>query len=513
MSNEIYRRLEGRQPFGDLQRGFRAEVHDPLWILGRQWQMGEHQGEDASSPVEVEFVAEHLPLAPHLNNPAMDPTVVPPEAIIESEPDDWWTPGRRIRLGKAFADAHGLPPVADADAELLLADLPFPYNAFNGRGYDGLKLFREGNNAMDPVFTGAGVPTTPPSDLWDPVELVYTTSVEAGAITFNLERHDGGDIDWYSVDANAAVPPGGTLRAPERVLPTRMQYPGAPHPRWWQIENHRVDIGAYGPDRGHFATMLLADLVSGHGDDWFTFPLTTEAGTIVKLHGVRIKDAFDEQWEVRVPSEMDPPQDWTLFSVTGLDASAQLVWPVAVAPLAGSEIEEVVLGIDEDANLLWAVEQRVAGREVPTTDAPVLLDPARPPPPTGAPSNVGARIAYRYGASDGARMHWHPYLLDTTAEGRRRFVQGRLADLDRSPPGLMPEPVAALLDPPGTTHQIEPATVPSQGLRLRRGWMMTRQTDGFPRLWIQRRRLPLFAPPISGLRFDVLDELGATGVE
>jgi len=200
-----------------------------------------------------------------------------------------------------------------------------------------------------------------------------------------------------------------------------MRYPGAPHPRWWQIENHRVDIGAYGPDRGHFATMLLVDLISGHGDDWFTFPLVAEAGTVLKVHSVRIKDAFDEEWEVRVPPEMDPPEDWTLFRVSGLDASAQLVWPIAVAPLSGSELEVVVVGIDEDANLLWAVEQRLAGRDVPTT----LLDPAPPATPGGAPSSTGTRTAYRYRPTEGARAHWHPYPLDVV-DDRRRFVQGRL---------------------------------------------------------------------------------------
>lgn len=170
MSNEFYRRLESRQPFGSLQRGFRAEVHDPVWFLGRQWQMGEHQGEDASSPVEVMYVAEHLPLAPHLANADMDPTVVPPEAIIESEPDDWWTPGRRIRLGQAFAEAHGLAAVGSAgvNVDLLLSDLPVPYDVLNGRGYDGLKLFLAGDNASDAVFTDAGVPVDPPSDLWGP---------------------------------------------------------------------------------------------------------------------------------------------------------------------------------------------------------------------------------------------------------------------------------------------------------------------------------------------------------
>ena len=37
----------------DVEAALRAPVADPLWMLGRQWQFGEHRGEDASSPVEM----------------------------------------------------------------------------------------------------------------------------------------------------------------------------------------------------------------------------------------------------------------------------------------------------------------------------------------------------------------------------------------------------------------------------------------------------------------------------
>jgi hypothetical protein len=60
--------------------------------------------------------------------------------------------------------------------------------------------------------------------------------------------------------------------------------------------------------------------------------------------------------------------------------------------------------------------------------------------------------------------------------------------------------------------RIELATIPTTGLRLERRWMLGRRTDGLPVLWAQRRRLPLLGPPVSGLRFDVLDEVPATTV-
>jgi hypothetical protein len=45
---DINRRLEPRRPAGDLDAGFRAAIGDPVWFLGRQWQMAEHQGEDGA---------------------------------------------------------------------------------------------------------------------------------------------------------------------------------------------------------------------------------------------------------------------------------------------------------------------------------------------------------------------------------------------------------------------------------------------------------------------------------
>jgi hypothetical protein len=510
---EIYVRLESAQPFGDLERGFRAEVHDPVWFLGRQWQMGEHRGEDASSPVEIRYRTQQVALQPHDGNPDMDPLIVPPEAIVESEPGDWWTPGRRIGLGKRYAQAAGLPPVNEGNPDLLLRDLAFPYDRFDGRGYDGRALYRK--QPRDAIFNTvfAQVPVQEPADLWDPAELVYSTQFTADTLELPLSQHGGGHIDWYSVDVSGGPLASSPSLEPEQVLPERMRYPGAPHPRWWQIENARVDIGGFPPDRAHFATMLLIDLIAAHSDDWFTFPVTARNGHLVRLQDVVVKDSFDDTWTVT------PPAEWTLFALAGhqaagLDGTALLLWPTVTNPLVGTPLEEVVLGVDEDANLLWAVEMRAHGRDLPALGTPPG-DESPLPPGNGTPVDGSARPRYRYRPSAGLRPYWHPYTVGEV-DGRRRYVQGRLADLSIQPPALMPEPEALMLydlsnlaaDPAQQTapvHQIEPAGIPDQGLRLQRRWMLVRQTDGRPRLWIQRQRLPLLAPPASGLRFDLFE--------
>src|SRR5262249_21521192 len=47
----VWNRLEGRPRTRSFDRALRAEVRDPLWMLTKQWQMGEFRGSDTGSPV------------------------------------------------------------------------------------------------------------------------------------------------------------------------------------------------------------------------------------------------------------------------------------------------------------------------------------------------------------------------------------------------------------------------------------------------------------------------------
>lgn len=49
----LWNRLEGRARKEAFDRSLRAEIRDPLWMLTRQWQLGEFKGEDAGSAAKV----------------------------------------------------------------------------------------------------------------------------------------------------------------------------------------------------------------------------------------------------------------------------------------------------------------------------------------------------------------------------------------------------------------------------------------------------------------------------
>ncbi len=47
----MWNRIEGRPRKDDFDRALKAEIRDALWMLTKQWQMGEFKGDDAGSPI------------------------------------------------------------------------------------------------------------------------------------------------------------------------------------------------------------------------------------------------------------------------------------------------------------------------------------------------------------------------------------------------------------------------------------------------------------------------------
>jgi hypothetical protein len=85
----IWNRLEGRPRADNFDRALRAEVRDPLWMLTRQWQMGEFQGDDAGSPIFAKIQVQRSALRKF--EPAQGPVLpfdesIPLEAQVEHLP-------------------------------------------------------------------------------------------------------------------------------------------------------------------------------------------------------------------------------------------------------------------------------------------------------------------------------------------------------------------------------------------------------------------------------------------
>src|SRR5215203_6297363 len=87
-------RLEPRNRDAEMNTSLQARIYDPLWLLARQWQLGEFEGEDNGSPVIARWNAESAPLTRYfagaikpetqIKAPKYDPSM-PLETLVERE--------------------------------------------------------------------------------------------------------------------------------------------------------------------------------------------------------------------------------------------------------------------------------------------------------------------------------------------------------------------------------------------------------------------------------------------
>src|SRR5512134_2187116 len=91
MASQIRLELSTINP--DLQDGLQARMHDPLWLLARQWQFGEFNGADAGSPAAAQVLLDttllnrYQPGPQSAANPSRlyAPEVMALETLVETE--------------------------------------------------------------------------------------------------------------------------------------------------------------------------------------------------------------------------------------------------------------------------------------------------------------------------------------------------------------------------------------------------------------------------------------------
>lgn len=101
-----WNRLEGRPRTLDFDRALGAEVRDPLWMLTRQWQMGEFRGDDAGSPVMARICTQSTMLDSYRAGSAAAvpfPTELPLEATVERRPLAWTAGSQKLALDLRLA--------------------------------------------------------------------------------------------------------------------------------------------------------------------------------------------------------------------------------------------------------------------------------------------------------------------------------------------------------------------------------------------------------------------------
>lgn len=538
-------RLEPNPRSSSLVPGFRAQIADPLWLLGRQWQLGELRGEDAASPIRVEVELELVAvdrLAPAGGDAMELDPATPIEPHVEAEDVDAG-PGRIRRaaeLGllarRTLLDADAAPVWAALagvpDLRIDLASLD-PDDAavrlLARRSLDGVALARrlDALPAVDAAQLAAltGLPAAglqraavalatwraaaavsvvrpAPQDTWDRARLEHRFALRSadGSIELPAAEHPGGRFDWYSVDIRAATPPAPATRKLDAV-PIPIQFPGMPARRWWDLETEPVHLSDLDAGPEDMIRVLSLELMTVFADDWYLVPVRLPVGHLARVKSIKIEDTCSAGAAigpcVSFAEKDGPARTWRMFELSGQPTPAGGVGPwlyvaSTVADLLESEpIEEVRFLRDEVSNLGWAVERTVEGLDGrPRQRAEARVEP---PPPRG-----DAGWAWQFVSA--IPRGWIPFVpVSTGADGvsmalRRARLPG-WTDADR--------PRATVLCP--TVPLVIPEEeVPAAGIVVTRSWQRTRGTNGEVILWQGREKRPGTGEPTAELVFDRL---------
>jgi len=251
----LWNRLEGCPRTADFKRALKAEVRDALWMLTRQWQMGEFRGDDTGSPAYVKIHTSGGRLnkyRPGDHEAEKFEDAVPLEAKVESRPINFVSANRnlsldiRLLMGRQwlklvakvgdykneFIAKYPIQPpdpVRVEDAHLCASQEVWQsFSAAAGRLMDGASLYfyLKGDSARH-AYDGIAVNPSDENEIdgqaakfiewferlyyqpqqagaWDPSRLEYrfacSTPAARGEKVYEAEEYYHGRPDWYNFD-------------------------------------------------------------------------------------------------------------------------------------------------------------------------------------------------------------------------------------------------------------------------------------------------------------------------
>jgi hypothetical protein len=256
-SATTWSRLEPLPTSDDVSEALQARVADPLWMLARQWQFNEFQGEDAGSPIEAQLRVTGVPITSLVGGNAPAVTLAgaaPIEAIVEREQVLAIHPKLNAQAGQQLMRQLRAGGLTGAIAQLL-QDFPaviaspqdpvgdnagFVWSALlNGKAVNALAVANTirpmlGNNAaLDAFGTGLGVgggqlsafrtiatswmqwldnlsvngDTPGASPYWNPHRLEYSFGLQADGtqplIRLDADEYTDGKVDWHTFTLSA----------------------------------------------------------------------------------------------------------------------------------------------------------------------------------------------------------------------------------------------------------------------------------------------------------------------
>jgi hypothetical protein len=516
-----------RTPYG-VDDGLAARVHDPLWLMTRQWQLGEFAAQDAGSPALVtlsgssDFINGWRPAGATDWIP-YQPTAIPLNVVIEAEQAPTELDLRiRVDGGSHFrtmlADAGQLDrfgtlfgiqvqlDTSDSSTVSLLGPIggSVPDAQALQLGITSGSLPPELHDIPQKwgAWWDAEVADHSP-DCFDENRFEHAFELSVGGSVLRASEYTGDGLDWFSLDvaADAArpnVPPTRPYTFSDQSFPSPVRYGGLPADRFWEMEDARIDLGATDVSTLDTGRLLLISFATIYGNDWFLTPLEVPVGSLTTLTTMVVADVFGRTHLIGRAGQDEAGEQnpsWSMYSLYSDEPDHPATKALLMMPCTqghtGEPLEQISLTRDELANLAWAIQHRITDSpgdlvdcrnqwmRMHAADAPEIQpDPALP--------------AYRVETT--VPDYWFPLVPVATAPGVIRFNLAEINERDHTS-----APRGRLITPGLWLHEEE---VPRGGAVVQRRPMLARWFDGSWHSWVRREKTPGTGDSSSGLAFD-----------
>ncbi len=413
----MWNRLEGRPRTQNFDKALKAEVRDALWMLTKQWQMGEFKGDDAGSPVfaKIHITSSHVQKYKAADKAEQDfEDNIPLEVKVEQKKIPFKRDGKkisidiRLQLGKywlrlltengldyrdAYIDKYKFTlPANDRTTAHIYAhkEVWQQYAAISGRAMDGYALYEtitvptgasDGIVLLD-LADGAKLddlgkdlekwynkiyyqPADENNNAWLPEKLEYQfeCSSTAGSTEKELkaEEYYQGHPDWYVFDI-AETPVNTPAKLKDKFtstfIPAHVAFDGMPNTRWWQFEDSKTDLGDIKPATTDLSKLLLMEFGLVFANDWFLVPYMLPIGSMANVEGLTVKNNFGEVTWIKPTEEIGKSKSvWSMFKLHAATQNNTLfLAPTAMKVHESDPMEEIVLIRDEMSNMVWGIE-------------------------------------------------------------------------------------------------------------------------------------------------------------
>jgi CYTH domain-containing protein len=460
-------RLEPVNKTHSIVEGIQTRVKDPLWLLGRQWQVGEFRARNGGQVVRAELEVKNR----SLNN------------IVWQEE----------QTGNVVSEAFDIKVPLEMKVEEEQQVRPGKFRA----------------------------------KCWNPKRLEYSFSIKKDDTELIADEYFGNDLDWYNFDL---VNTGNINEVSEfiAVKPTPVSFKGMPLARWWSLEDNQVDLGQIKRPHLNYLTELLMEFSFIYSNDWYVIPLKQKVGCIRRIDKFVVMDSFGIVSKVNpVIDKTRNKQGWEVFTLTPQAKNEYSDGRVFYLPsrlyhaLESEPIEKVNFLRDEIANLVWAVEQRYQdkdGNVINRNDEELDQTPVQPKPSlywdtqentlvdreqTEGEGEPGGRYigpAALYQSKAPIPIHWIPFKpRQEDTDGNYILRRSRtVEDLSKGP-----QYKGVFLSESKYVFEEE---VPRTGIMLCRVFQLARDSEGNRYCWRSRKKRPDELHKSSGLQFDYLIE-------